>query len=145
PQTTPNIALGVVPAANGGTGLSSPGVEINFLRSDGKGAWRSAPLTSLDIPASSANYIQNSVDPQPAANFNLAGSGTANIFNAMTQYNIGGVRVLSKPGLNNILAGELAGAQLTNGNSNSFFGAGAGREIRSGSENSFFGISAGRE
>src|SRR5215475_13941609 len=145
PTTTPNIALGIVPAANGGTGLSSPGVEANFLRSDGSGAWRSALLTALDIPAGSANYIQNSVNLQPAANFNLAGSGTANVFNAMTQYNIGGVRVLSKPGSSNILVGELAGAQLTNGASNSFFGAGAGREIRSGSENSFFGTSAGRE
>src|SRR5262245_4833712 len=145
PTTTPNIALDIVPAANGGTGLSSPGVEANFLRSDGRGAWRSAPLTAPDIPAGSANYIQNSVNPQPAANFNLAGSGTANVFNAMTQYDIAGVRNLSKPGLNNILAGELAGAQLTNGASNSFFGAGAGREIRSGSQNSFFGTSAGRE
>ena len=145
PTTTPNIALDIVPAANGGTGLSAPGVEANFLRSDGRGAWRSATLTAPDIPAGSANYIQNSVNSQPAANFNLAGSGTANVFNAMTQYNIAGVRVLSKPGLNNILVGELAGAQLTNGDSNSFFGVGAGREIRSGSQNSFFGTSAGRE
>lgn len=145
PTTTPNISLDIVPPVKGGTGLRSPGVEANFLRSDGRGAWRSAPLTAPDIPAGSANYIQNSVNPQPAANFNLAGSGTANVFNATTQYNIAGVRVLSKPGLNNTLVGELAGAQLTNGDSNSFFGGGAGREIRSGSQNSFFGTSAGRE
>src|SRR5262249_29214648 len=35
PTTTPNISLGVVPAANGGTGLSSAGASGSFLRSDG--------------------------------------------------------------------------------------------------------------
>lgn len=37
---------GVLPAANGGTGLSSPGALGNVLRSDGAGAWTSSALAS---------------------------------------------------------------------------------------------------
>lgn len=37
---------GVLPAANGGTGLSSPGALGNVLRSDGAGAWTSSALSS---------------------------------------------------------------------------------------------------
>src|SRR5262245_6364329 len=142
PTTTPNIALGVVPAANGGTGLNSPGVEANFLRSDGRGAWTSAPLTALDIPAGGANYIQNSFNPQPA-NFNIVGAGTANVFNATTQYNIAGSRILSNPGRDNLFVGVGAGGSNTNGNNNSFVGPGAGVGNTTGFNNTFFGVSAG--
>lgn len=143
PTTTPNISLDIVPAAKGGTGLSAPGVEANFLRSDGRGAWRSAPLTAPDIPAGSANYIQNSVNPQPAANFNITGGGTANVFNATTQYNIAGIRILGNPGLNNLFVGVSAGTGNTTGNNNSFVGAGAGFSNTDGINNAFFGTSAG--
>ncbi len=37
---------GVLPAANGGTGLSDPGTAGNVLRSDGAGAWTSSVLDS---------------------------------------------------------------------------------------------------
>ena len=37
---------GVLPAANGGTGLSDPGTAGNVLRSDGAGAWTSSALSS---------------------------------------------------------------------------------------------------
>ncbi len=37
---------GVLPAANGGTGLSDPGSTGNVLRSDGAGAWTSSALAS---------------------------------------------------------------------------------------------------
>ncbi|HEX8434519.1 H-type lectin domain-containing protein [Archangium sp.] len=49
---------GVLPAANGGTGLSAPGWAGNFLRSTGTG-WTSGPLTGADVPAGSGHYIQN--------------------------------------------------------------------------------------
>lgn len=49
---------GIVGAANGGTGLSSPGAAGNFLRSNG-GTWTSSALQAADVPAGSANYIQN--------------------------------------------------------------------------------------
>ena len=145
PTTTPNISLDIVPADKGGTGLSSPGVETNFLRSDGRGAWTSAPLPVTDIPAGSARYIQNSVSPQPAANFNIAGAGTASVFNATTQFNIAGNRILSTPGLNNLFVGVNAGASNTNGNHNSFFGLAAGANNANGVNNAFFGDSSGRD
>src|SRR5205814_1868611 len=49
--TTPNISLtGVVPAANGGTGLSTAGASGNFLKSNGS-VWTSGPLSASDLPA----------------------------------------------------------------------------------------------
>jgi hypothetical protein len=38
---------GVLPAANGGTGLSAPGALNNVLSSDGAGAWTSTALSTL--------------------------------------------------------------------------------------------------
>lgn len=42
---------GVLPAANGGTGLSSPGTLGNVLRSDGAGNWTSGTLASATTSA----------------------------------------------------------------------------------------------
>ena len=93
--------------------------------------------------AGSANYIQNqNAGTQATSNFNVSGNGTANIFNAATQYNIGGSRVLSTPGTDNIFAGVNAGAANT-GISNSFVGSSAGGSNTTGFNNSFFGASAG--
>jgi hypothetical protein len=142
PTTTPNISLGIVPAAHGGTGLTSAGAAGRFLRSDG-GAWTSAPLAAPDIPAGSAHYIQNSMSRQTSTDFNIGGTGAANIFDAATQYNLGGSRILSNEGSNNLFAGVGAGAVNT-GQSNSFFGSGAGLANANGNFNSFFGSGAGR-
>lgn len=65
------------------------------------------PVVSL--PAGSASYIQNTTAPQSPGDFNISGTGTANTFNAGTQYNIGGTRVLSIAGTNNVFAGEKRG------------------------------------
>ena len=143
PTTTPSISLGVVPANNGGTGLSSPGADGSFLRSDGN-TWTSAPLAAPDVPSGSGFYIQNSSNPQTTSNFNISGNGTANIFNATVQYNIGGARVLGIPGFDNTYAGINTGASTTAGQSNAFFGANAGRLNTDGSQNSFFGSAAGQ-
>lgn len=43
---------GVLPAANGGTGLSAPGALNNVLSSDGAGAWTSTALSTLVPDAS---------------------------------------------------------------------------------------------
>ncbi len=94
--------------------------------------------------AGSANYIQNqNAGPQAASNFNVSGTGTADILNATTQYNIGGSRVLSTAGFGNLFAGDGAG-QSNTGISNSFFGSGAGQANTNGSDNSFLGFWAGR-
>src|SRR5438132_8658943 len=142
PTTIPNIALtGVVPAANGGTGLSTPGASANLLKSNGS-VWTSAPLSTSDIPPGSGNYIQNATGQQSSSNFNISGNGTANVFDAATQFNLGGSRVLSNTGNANLFAGVGAG-QANTGFSNSFFGSNAGLNNTTGLGNAFFGTSAG--
>lgn len=141
PTTTPRISLGTVPAALGGTGLTTPGAAGSLLRSDGS-AWTSAPLSAPDIPPGSAFYIRNAIGPQPAS-FNIAGIGTAEIFNAATQFSLGGNGILSAAGTNNLFAGFGAGAGITTGTGNAFFGQQAGQANSGGSNNSFFGVNAG--
>ncbi len=91
----------------------------------------------------SGSYIQNSIVQQPVSNFNISGNGAANLFNAATFYNIGGSRVLSIAGGDNIFAGVNAGSSNTFGFSNAFFGRDAGRTNTTGFANSFFGNEAG--
>ena len=90
----------------------------------------------------SSNYIQNSLAQQSSSNFNISGTGAAGVFNTATQYNIGGARMLSAPGTNNLFAGAGAGNANT-GTDNAFFGPSAGLVNSSGSQNSFFGSFAG--
>jgi hypothetical protein len=63
--------------------------------------------------------------------------------NTSTQYNIGGSRILSDPGDNNLFLGLSAGAANSSGSLNSFFGQTAGASNTIGVSNSFFGKSAG--
>lgn len=108
--------------------------------------------------AGSNNYIQNTLSQQTSANFNIGGTGTANIFNAGSQFNLGGSRVLFSnattsntiAGLNTGLGGRTnsffgfsAGSSITTGEGNSFFGSSAGRSNTTGTGNSFFGQNAG--
>lgn len=101
----------------------------------------------------------------PAFTMSVANSGSGaaltaqGAINTSTQYNIGGSRILSNLGANNLFAGVGAGAANTGqhnaffGNSaglvntagdfNSFFGSGAGRANTAGDNNSFFGSNAG--
>jgi hypothetical protein len=98
--------------------------------------------------AGSANYIQNGIAVQTSSNFNISGDGTAggtvtgNIVNAITQYNLGGIRALSVAGTNNLFAGINSGQNNT-GDSNAFFGRAAGGNNTTGSRNSYFGNAAG--
>ena len=141
PTTAPNIALGIVPAGNGGTGLNSPGGSGNFLRSNGA-TWTSGALTATDLPAGSGNYIRNATNQQ-TANFNIGGTGTADTFDANTQLNLGGIRILRRQGIDSLFAGVLAGSSTTGGAGNSFFGLSAGSFNTTGSNNSYFGREAG--
>jgi hypothetical protein len=101
------------------------------------------------VPAGSANYIQNNPPTQQASgNFNISGNGTAggtlnaNVVNATTQYNIGGVRVFKYESVTaNTYAGFLGNTAL-GGTHNSFFG-GLAAVGNTGTENSFFGYIAG--
>ena len=101
-------------------------------------------LPASSIPAGNSNYIQNTTSLQGnTANFNISGNGTAGTLNAATQYNIGGSRVLSIPGTNNIFAGVSAGQSNTTGSENAFFGNLAGFSNTTGFSNSFFGHATG--
>ena len=143
PTTTPNISLGTVPATNGGTGLTSPGATGNFLRSNGS-QWTTGPLTAPDVPAGSGHYVRNSASafPQPDANFNISGTGTASILNATTQFNFGGIHILHRTNNENLFAGVLSGPNAT-GVGNVFYGFFSGGSTTTGTDNSFFGHRAG--
>ncbi len=136
---------GALAVGNGGTGLGSAGAAGNFLRSDGA-VWTSSPIQVSDIPNLSGSFIQNTIAQQPTSNFNVSGTGTATMFDAATQYNIGGQRVLRATGTSggNTSVGIDAGISISSGTGNSFVGWGAGSQNSSGSFNSFFGAFAGR-
>lgn len=115
---------------------------------------------SRDPTAGSANYVQNqNTSPQALANFSIDGTGSANILNAATQFNLGGNRILATPALDSLAVGLNAGAGSlssqstmvgTNSGSsgsigvaNSFFGNKTGFHNTTGAGNSFFGNTAG--
>ena len=91
--------------------------------------------------------ILNQTTLQAGANFNIGSTGTANILNAATQFNLGGQRVLGNPGQNNLFAGIGAGAVtpvLGDGNiENTFFGTSAGQN-NIDCCNAFFGNYSGQ-
>lgn len=98
--------------------------------------------STLTIASTGGGGIQNQTTLQTGANFNIDGTGTAIVFNAGTQFNLNGSRILSRPGSFNLFAGEAAGA-ANSGTSNSFFGSRAGASNTGGSNNSFFGSNSG--
>lgn len=95
-----------------------------------------------DPRLSANNYVQNTTIAQTGVNFNVGGTGTAEILNAGTQFNLGGSRILSNQGQFNIFAGIDAGA-VTTGGANAFFGGSAGKVNTTGNNNSFFGAFSG--
>ncbi|HEY6118342.1 MAG TPA: hypothetical protein VIV66_00200, partial [Pyrinomonadaceae bacterium] len=100
-------------------------------------------------PGSSAYIQANPASAQTGASFNISGNGTAggalsgNLINAGTQYNLGGLPILSTPGTNNLFLGGGSGQSNTTGNANVFVGPLAGLNNNGGVRNSFFGYSAG--
>ncbi len=104
-----------------------------------------APAAGVASPVSQTTpYILNqpiTTAPQNA-NFNISGTGKANIFDATLQFNIGGSRVFSVTESDSTFVGKGAGATNT-GVSNSFFGVNTGSSNGKGMMNSFFGREAG--
>jgi hypothetical protein len=88
-----------------------------------------------------------SADPSFTLSIANTGSGAAiaaaGAIDTSKQYNIGGQRILSNPGVSNLFAGLSAGLSHTVGVNNSFFGVNAGYRNTSGQSNSFFGRAAG--
>lgn len=101
-------------------------------------------IPAASLPAG-GSFIQNTTAVQSNANFNIGGDGTAaGTLSAGVQYNIGGNRVLSAPGTNNLFAGRGAGQANTSGAGNAFVGTGAGQANTTGSNNAFYGFNAGQ-
>ncbi len=92
----------------------------------------------------SPNYIQNTASQQASSNFNISGTGKANVLDSATVYKIGGARVLSNAGADNLFAGVQSGNANTGG-FNAFFGAQTGKSNTSGFNNTFVGAYAGRD
>ncbi|MBS1793893.1 MAG: hypothetical protein JSS81_08560, partial [Acidobacteria bacterium] len=89
--------------------------------------------------------ILNQTTLQTGANFNIDGTGRANILDSNTQFNLGGSRILSatsESGTANFFAGLSAGTS-TSGGFNAFVGTFAGKNITTGDFNTFFGVNAG--
>ncbi len=98
---------------------------------------------TLTIASTASGGILNQTTTQTGANFNIDGSGAANIFNAQTQFNLGGNRFLSgSVSLSNVFAGFNSGTTTTS-IGNSFFGVNSGASNTLGGNNSFFGFRAG--
>jgi hypothetical protein len=97
----------------------------------------------VPLPGSS-DYVQNnSAVPQPNVSFNIGGTGSADILNAQTQFELGGSRVLSNFGSDNLFVGIEAGISITTGSANAFFGKFSGQTNTTGSSNSFVGNNSG--
>jgi hypothetical protein len=121
--------------ANNASNLNNQPASSYVLTSDSR-------LTDSRAPtAGSSFYIQNQTGSTQTGGFSLSGTGGANIFNAATEFDLGGSRVLSADGGSNLLVGP--GTANTTGTENSFFGVNAGSKNTSAPNNSFFGAGAG--
>jgi hypothetical protein len=139
---------------NGSTRLrgSNPGFNLEGLRPAGN-IWL---FQTVDTDGRFRLFSQDNVNPgverltiglstgnvgigntSPTARLDVEGT-----INTSTQYNIGGQRVLSIGGANNLFAGVGAGS-VTTGSANAFFGSFAGFANTNGFNNSFFGSNAG--
>lgn len=121
--------------------LSAPSAINSLLSADSQRLGGIDANQYLTTTSGATVFIQNGTTPQTGG-FNLNGTGAANIFNAATQFNIGGNRILGG-GNDNIFAGFGAGQFNTTGGSNSFFGTQAGGGNLTGNFNSFIGKFAG--
>lgn len=123
--------------ANNATNLGSVPASQYVQTNDSRMSDARSPLPG------STNYIQNSQNQQSSSNFNISGEGKANKFNAATQYDINGNRVLSVKGTDNVIVGVDAG-QVTTGGYNAFVGKESGKSNTTGLNNSFLGAYSGR-
>jgi len=73
---------------------------------------------------------------------NVGGAFGANILNATTQFNFGGIRVLHRTNNDNLFAGVSSGPNAT-GVGNVFVGPITGVSTTTGTNSSFFGLRAG--
>ena len=155
------------------TGAAGPVVKsLNGLNNDVLLAAGTSNVTitpsgntlSISVAATTGGGgILNQTFLQTGANFNIDGAGAAGIFNAQTQYDLGGARVLSAPfednlfigkgtgansnpsgdNIENVFAGTSSGTNTTEC-CNAFFGNFTGQSNTDGSGNTFLGYQAGK-
>lgn len=157
------LEIGVRPAAQGGFTILSPRQKLGSSPYSVKSVNSATAENSLNLGGTAASqfvqtndprmtdarpplpgsndYVRNSNASQAGVNFSVGGTGTAGTLNAATQYNLGGNRILSNTGTNNLFAGVGSGPTNTASN-NAFFGHNAGQANTTGQENAFFGTSA---
>jgi hypothetical protein len=102
-------------------------------------------LTTAALPNGTASYIQNqNAGPQAASNFSISGSGTASVFDATSQYNLTGWRVLSgNEPLDNLYVGIKSATSNPQGVGNTFLGPNTGINSIIGNYNTLVGHGAG--
>lgn len=97
----------------------------------------SAQLGGVD----GARFVRQDAGGNVAIAGGLTVSGSLNIVNAVTQYNLGGQRILGNAGNSNLFVGTGAGA-VNPASFNTFVGNLAGNTNSTGDANAFFGSSA---
>ena len=129
--TTPKIANSAVTALKIGNNQvvkNLNGLTNTVNLAAGENVTITPSGNTLTISAAGGNFIQLTTQ-QPSSNFNISGNGTAlnltasgtvsgHLVNATTQYNIGGNRVFSVAGEDNLFAGINSGNSNTDGNNN---------------------------
>jgi hypothetical protein len=160
---------GTIQTTAGGGGAGSGVTSLNGLTNNvtlaaGSNITITPAGNTLTIASTGGSGILNQTTPQLGANFNIDGTGKANIFDSSTHYYLQGQRFISAHlEVGNTLVGSGAGASiadipfpagvnsffgnnaglLTVSGANSFFGASAGEQNTSGTGNAFFGFAAG--
>jgi hypothetical protein len=133
-----------------GTGFTLTRAAMNLAASEN---WTNTATGSRISFSTSANGTIVSTERMRIDHNGRVGIGTttpattldvAGIISAVTQYNLGGSRMLSTPGTTNLFVGVNAGNVSLTGFSNAAFGEEAGQSIADGDRNSFFGRSAGQ-
>ena len=94
----------------------------------------------------STGFVQQDAGGNVAVFGGLTVNGSLSLakVNAATQYNLGGNRILSATGTENLFVGLNAGRNNTSGSRNTFAGSGAGELNTTGRTNTFVGSTAGQ-
>ena len=144
-------AAGTVRLARGGTAanLSATGGAGQYLKQSAVGAAITVgAIAAADLPAGSANYIQNQAAAVQAAGFRINGNGLfeggsliVRSTTAVSTFSAEARPLNTATG--NIFVGVSAGAANTTGTQNTFNGVSAGQNNTTGFDNTFTGMLAG--
>jgi hypothetical protein len=129
--------------ANVGIGTSAPQSKltvVGLIESTTGGV--KFPDGSTQTSAFSPTFAILNQSTLQAANFNINGTGTANILRANTHFNLGADRILSAGGIRNLHVGVEAGL-VNAGSDNTMIGNEAGENTTTGGNNTMVGSRAG--